>query len=364
MSYLSSMPSPEMVEELDYEAIVSRKISRVREILKEKGISYQPSEADDLMTLVEADAYEETLLRANLNERIKQMFLVYAVGSNLDHIGATRFGVERLQGLEPKAQIEFGLSITRDIDSIIPKGTLIGDGENTAEVLEDVVIKAGELKADGVAKLHKAVESFGEKLELVLTPLPFVSTLTQMSSFVGGADIEDDQRYRDRIWLSRERKTTAGSSASYEYWAKSADVRVQEANVTNGGAGVVKVVVLGKEYETSDDLVTNVLGGLNSTEIRPLTDKVEVEKALIKEIYIDATLIARDLSLVDLEAVKRRFDPFSARFGVYLSMPKVYDLLTDENIIDVDLRSPLSGIKCEFNEVLRFGFNLGVENAS
>ena len=107
---LSDLTPPTIIKELDYEAIVERKLNRVKEILASKGIEYIPSEADDLMTLIEADAYEEMLLVANTNERIRQQFLAFATASNLDHIGVTRFGVERLPGIKPRAQIKFTLS--------------------------------------------------------------------------------------------------------------------------------------------------------------------------------------------------------------------------------------------------------------
>jgi len=45
------LPFPNIIEEIDYEAIVARKLARVKEILANKGIEYIESEADDLMTL-------------------------------------------------------------------------------------------------------------------------------------------------------------------------------------------------------------------------------------------------------------------------------------------------------------------------
>lgn len=361
---LSDLPFPSIIEPLDYEAIVARKLARVKEILASKGIEYVESEADDLMTLMEADAYEELLLRANLNERIKQMFLAYATGSNLDHIGISRFGVQRLTGVKPKADVEFSLSIAKDTDTIIPAGTLVGDGVLMAEVVEDVIIRAGLLKSVGVVELQRETESFDGKLEMILTPLPFVVKVKQLTAFVGGADVEDDERYRERIWLSRERRTTAGSRAMYEYYAKSAGVRVKEVAVNNGGAGVVDVAILGENFETTDEMVENVLDGLNSETVRPLTDKVQVQKAKVVDVKIEATLVVRDLQLVDLEAVKSRFDEFEGKFGTYLSIAKVYDLLSDSNVIDVELNSPLNSVKYEFNEVMRFSFKLEVRSAS
>ncbi|GAB6045079.1 hypothetical protein JCM11957_06770 [Caminibacter profundus] len=356
---LFNIPAPTLIETPDYEAIVERKLNRVKEILTSKGIEYIPSEADDLMTLIEMDAYEEMLLIANTNERIKQQFLAFATGSNLDHIGITRFGVERLPGIKPKAEIEFTLSLAQDYDVVLPKGLMLGNGKDVSYLIDDVVIKAGEISAVGIIELDEEIEFKDIKTEIILTPIAWVVTAKQLTPFSNGASPEDDERYRERIWLSRERRTTAGSRLMYEFYAKSADVRVKEVNVGNGGAGIVKVC-----YHADEDITDIVRDYLNGEEIRPLTDLVEVEKAIIKEILIDAVLIAKDISLVDLEAVKEKFKDYEERFNIYLSIPKIYDLLTDENIIDVELNSPTEKITTEFNEVVKFSFNLGVSSAS
>ena len=356
---LSDLTPPTIIKELDYEAIVERKLNRVKEILKAKGIEYIESEADDLMTLIEADAYEEMLLIADTNERIRQQFLAFATGSNLDHIGITRFGVERLSGIKPKASVKFSLSQVQDYDVVLPANLMLGNGKDISYLVEDVVIKAGSLEGEGIIELNEEIEFKDVKTEMILTPIAWVVTAKQLTPFAGGANPEDDERYRERIWLSRERRTTAGSRLMYEFYAKSADVRVKEVNIENGGAGVVKVC-----YHADEDITDVVENYLNGDEIRPLTDKVEVEKAVVREVLIEATLIARDLSLVDLEAVKKKFEVYEEKFNIFLSVPKIYDLLTDENIVDVDLKTPLSTIKTEFNEVLKFDFNLGVSSAS
>jgi len=358
---LSNLPFPTIIEELDYEVIVQRKLSKVKEILRDKGIEYKESEADELMTLIEADAYEEMLLRASINERIKQQFLAYATGSNLDHIGVTRFGVVRLPGVKPRATFEFSLSEKKDTDIVLPKGLLLGDGDITAELLNDVIIEAGSIKATGEAELDEFVDSSSIKTENILTPLPWVIKAKQLTNYIGGAGVESDENYRERIWISRERKTTAGSKMQYIFYAKSADVRVDEVFVANGEAGIVKVYILAKDFSEEASIKEAVEKALNKEEIRPLTDSVIVEFAGVRDVNIDATLKVKNLSIVDLEAVKKRFKKYAGQFESYLSVPKIYDLLSDENVVDVELRSPTSSITLSEGEVMRFNFNLEVE---
>jgi len=351
---LRDLPFPAIVEEIDYEVIVERKKEAVIALLEQKGITYVPSEADDVMTLIEMDSYEEMLLRTQINERIKQMFLAYATGSNLDHIGTTRFGVARLEGTMPKAEVKFELPLVRNSDIVIPHGLLLGDGESVAVLDESIIIRAGETQGVGTVTLQAFVKESDVQTTIVLTPLPWVVNVAMLSVFAGGADAEDDERYRDRIWLSRDRRTTAGSTNMYTFYAKSADVRVEEVAVLNGGAGVVQVFVLGEAMQTPDDLVESVDAYLSKDEIRPLTDTVIVAAAAIKNIVIDATLYANQTDLVDIEAIKARFAQYVGKFGTRLSIAKIYDLLGDSNIVDVALTEPTESVVCADAEDIAF----------
>jgi phage-related baseplate assembly protein len=55
-------------------------------------------ESEPLRKLLEVGAYREMMLRADFNSRAKGLFLAYATGTDLDHIGVTYFQVERLEG--------------------------------------------------------------------------------------------------------------------------------------------------------------------------------------------------------------------------------------------------------------------------
>ena len=363
LSLLRNLPLPTIIEEIDYEQIVERKLGRIKTLLSEKGISYEPSEADDLMTLIEADAYDEMLLRYSLNARIRQLFLAYATGSNLDHIGTTRFGIERLEGKKPTATVRFALSAPQSSDTIIPSGLMLGDGDQTSHLLAPVIIPSGEVSADGVAVLDRYVRESATKTETILTPLPWVVSVSQITSFSGGAEHEEDDRYRERIWLGRERKSTAGSEASYIYYAKSADVRVKEVAVQNGGGGIVNVAVVGEEFITPADMITQVADTLNGEQVRPLSDTVNVFPAAIRDVQIKATLFADSIELVDIETIKKRFAEYEGIFGAKLTVPKIYDLLGDKHIVDIALDTPASSITAEWNEVLRFGYQFNVEAA-
>lgn len=91
---LSLLPPPDVVGQIDYEAI---RADCVAKVLAE----FPDFDADDLanpaVKVSGVFAYFEMLLRQDFNERAKQMLLAYATGTNLDHLGAL-MGVSRLSG--------------------------------------------------------------------------------------------------------------------------------------------------------------------------------------------------------------------------------------------------------------------------
>ena len=92
----SALPSPAVVEVLDFEAIVSA--------IKADLLTRYPAAADvldlesePLVKLLEAFAYRELLFRARVNDAARAHLLAYATGTDLDHLGAM-FGITRMAG--------------------------------------------------------------------------------------------------------------------------------------------------------------------------------------------------------------------------------------------------------------------------
>ena len=95
MSYsaidLSQLPSPEVVETLDYENILAEMLNDLRQ--RDSSFSALV-ESDPAYKILEVAAYRETIIRARVNDGAKAVMLAYATGKDLEHIGA-RYGVYR-----------------------------------------------------------------------------------------------------------------------------------------------------------------------------------------------------------------------------------------------------------------------------
>lgn len=89
---LSRLDPPTLVEQLDYETILARKVDRMRALLPSFDATV---DSDPAVKILQIAAYDELLLRQDFNERLVARLLAYATGATLDHIGAA-IGLARL----------------------------------------------------------------------------------------------------------------------------------------------------------------------------------------------------------------------------------------------------------------------------
>ncbi len=89
---LSQLAPPDVVEPLDFEAILSAMLADLR--------ARDPAftalvESDPAYKVLEVAAYRELLLRQRVNDAARRVLLTHATGTTLDHLAAF-YGVERL----------------------------------------------------------------------------------------------------------------------------------------------------------------------------------------------------------------------------------------------------------------------------
>lgn len=101
---LSQLPFPFAVEQLDYETILAEYVSDFLARMALVDEEYALLESDPAYKVLEVTAYRELLMRQRVNEAIMAVCLAYALGADLDQIGA-RYNTERLliQAADPEA---------------------------------------------------------------------------------------------------------------------------------------------------------------------------------------------------------------------------------------------------------------------
>ena len=92
----SALPSPSVVEVLDYEAIVAA-IKADLLVRYPEAATVLDLESEPMVKLLESFALREMLFRARVNDAARAHLLAFATGTDLDHLGAL-FGIARMAG--------------------------------------------------------------------------------------------------------------------------------------------------------------------------------------------------------------------------------------------------------------------------
>lgn len=216
-----------------------------------------------------------------INETGKQNLLRYAKGDNLDHLGAF-MGVDRTPAAAARTTMKITLSAARDTSTVIPEGTRFTAGDNIFFALTaDVLIPAGEAEGEGEARCQTA-GPIGNgytagALSTLVDPVPYVSAVENTTVSEGGADVQDDDSYREDIHIAPESFSVAGPAGAYEYFAKRASALIIDVSVTSPSPGEVEVrPLLEGGVIPGEELLDAVNEVLSDDSVRPLTDHVTV----------------------------------------------------------------------------------------
>ena len=217
--------------------------------------------------------------RALIDFSAKQNLLGYSTGNYLDHIGVLS-ETERLQPSPAKTTVRFNLSTA--FQQTIPAGTRVtaGDGVFFATT-QAVTVQGGQTSADVEAQCTQA-GTIGNgylpgEINQLVDPIQWVQSVENITESQGGADLEEDDLYAERIHQAPEGFSVAGPSGAYIYWARTANQSIIDVSVRSPAPGVVEIrpLLTGGEIP-GQEILDAVLAVCSSKTIRPLTDNVQV----------------------------------------------------------------------------------------
>ncbi|WP_211746412.1 baseplate J/gp47 family protein [Paenibacillus sp. Marseille-Q4541] len=222
--------------------------------------------------------------RVLINRVAKGELLRYAKGIVLDYLGDPKTPI--LQAEPAISIVRFTLSIPLVTPQTIPVGTRLApegaEGSLLFATKVSLTIPAGNTTADVLVEcLTPGVIGNGflpGQINTLIDPLPFVASVTNLTTTAGGADTEDDDSYRERIRMAPESFSTAGPEEGYKYWAKTASAAIVDVAAVSEAPSEVTVIPLLEGGIIPTQVVLNAVDEkINSRKVRPLTDKVTVK---------------------------------------------------------------------------------------
>lgn len=281
----------------------------VNEYQNQTGKVLQAGQPEQL--LINTFAYLLELQKAQIQSAGENCLVDFASGAALERLGAL-LGVTRLSASNATTTLEFTL-VAGHGGVTIPIGTRVQtiDGQQVFETIEAVSVIAGINTATVAAQAQNTGEAANGfaigTISVILDPLAFLQAAANTTISAGGADIETDDQLRDRIKLAPASFSTAGSSGSYEFWAKTASQTIIDVSVFSPAAGVVAVYPLVEGGTTTPtEIIQAVESALNDERVRPITDTVQVNSPTIEvyDIEVNATLLTGTAEQIAIQAIE------------------------------------------------------------
>lgn len=305
---------------LDPPGLIAKLIAQFEQL---SGRELFPAQYERLLISLIAYALNNTLNA--VQDTGEQSLVQFARGLNLEHLGRL-VGVERLSAQPALTTLEFTIA-PQTIPITVPRGTKVAASGSIFATTREVIIPTGATTVQVVAA---AIEpgpagndySPGEINQLLETLPSGVEVQVQnVSASRGGANIESDERLRQRIILAPESFSNAGSEGAYRFHALSASQDVIDVGIRGRGLlsapeiepppmfktelqalasgeldglelangliallnqtsfiepGIVEVYPLVSDGLPSQEVKNLVAVKLNEDKIRPLTDWVKV----------------------------------------------------------------------------------------
>jgi phage-related baseplate assembly protein len=171
---MSLLPAPAVIEALDFETILARRIALFQDECRKIGFDYTLLlESDPAMKLLEVQAYQELEMRQRINDAAKACMLAYATKTDLDNLGAN-YQVSRL------------IVTPADPNAVPPVDAVYEDDERFRERIQlapEGITTAGPEESYRFHALSASAEVADVKVD---SPLPGTVRITVLSTDSSG----------------------------------------------------------------------------------------------------------------------------------------------------------------------------------
>lgn len=313
------------------------------------------AQADPLRLIFLTCASVITKQNVAINDAAKQNLLYYARGDILKHKGA-EFDTPVLEATAASTTLRMHLSLPLSTSKIIKKGELLATSNEGAIFFvstHDAVIETTDLFVDINLKCTiTGPEGNGfaiGEINSLVKPLPYVSKVENITVSAGGSLEEDEESYRNRIYLAPEKLSNAGPTGAYEYYAKSASPLISDIFVDSPQPGYVNISVLLKNGELpSEEIIQLIYEKVNARDVRPLTDFITVSAPEIVTYDLDVVYYI-ETNAVDKTLIHQNVEKAIDEYGKWQSSKIGRDINPSKLISDcikagakrVDVRTPI-----------------------
>lgn len=304
-----NLPDVSFIDDMQLEDVQMQMVRDYQDRYKEiTGKDVVLDRADPMSLILYALSIQVYQALLYVDKTGKQDLLKYSYGAYLDNLAAMK-GITREQAKPSRAMIRFTLSGIRPSTVEIPEGTRVTNGEVYFQTESHAEIPAGESSVDVAAECMTSGVA-GNNLEvgeinILVDPVPYVAKVVNTEPTTGGADIEDDDTLKDRIYIAPSKYSVAGSEESYRYWVKTYNSNISDVLVySNDPVDVVIEFIMNDGELPSESMRLGVQKFLSDEQIRPLTDRVTVKAPETVEYKVNVKYFVNKSDLKKVDTIK------------------------------------------------------------
>ena len=322
---------------------------------------------DERRLFLQGIAYVLADQLVHINETGRGNLLRYAINNQLDGLGDL-YQNPRLEAKYSSTVIAFTLSTIPSSNITIAKGTRVTpDGKIFFATDEALIFNKGETQLTKTVTAT-ATESGADhndfeigQINKLVDSNQYIASVSNTVISSGGADIESDEEYRERLRLSPFSLSVAGPANAYKAIALSASADIEDVAVYSPSAGVVEIAVVkegGEIPSEGDELLTQILEACRDKDRRPLTDFVRVIPAVGVDMNINVTYYVSNNDTSKKEAIQNAVAEYEAwqveKIGRAISPDKLNSLMYSAGAARVVITSPAFRELNE-NEIAKIG---------
>jgi phage-related baseplate assembly protein len=234
------------------------------------------------MFVIEAVAYMLALRGAEEQAVAEQNLILFATGAYLDARSADAF-TYRLLASSARCTLRFTLAGAAGVAIIVPQGTRVGGagGAVTFATETSLVIPAGQTSGEVLARA--AATGLGSNgwapgtITAILDPVAGVASAANIDVTGGGAELEDDERLRERAAFANLTLSQAGPRDGYLERVKGVNPAILDVAVIRPSPGVIEIYPLfAPGRAPTDSEREEIATALDPETVRPMGDDVFV----------------------------------------------------------------------------------------
>lgn len=293
--------------------------------------------ADDRKILLEACAYYLYQGYMFVDQAGKMGLLKYATGKYLDELGILK-KTQRNPARGATTTLRFTIQEDRSFATGIPKGTRATAGNNIYFMTEEYAeIPIGERFVDvtAICQTEGPAGNYFDigEINLLVDPVPFINSVSNITMPENGQDVEDDSSYRLRIYLAPAGYSNAGSEDGYKYFVLSFNSNISDVRVTSPEECEVHISYLLENGRIpGEESIKALTEYLKEKGRKPITDRIVVKAPKQKSYDINLTYYINKSDSNYATSIQERVEKAIEEYSIWQSSRIGRDINPDELI--------------------------------